>query len=119
MIKTAAILDKKGILGFLKSHKPDLVRYQVRSIGLFGSYSRNQQKDTSDIDFLVEFEQGHKTYDNFIGLVDFLEAAFGKEVELVTRQSISKHIWPYIEKEVEYVKVSGRRGQTTTNMNNK
>ena len=106
MTKTAVLLDKKGILDFLKSHKSDLKRFRVRTIGLFGSYSRNQQKEDSDIDFLVEFEPGRKTYDNFIGLVDYLEAAFGKEVELVTRQSVSKHILPYIEKEVKYVKVS-------------
>lgn len=106
MPKTADILDKKGVLDFLKTHKPDLIRYKVRTIGLFGSYSRGQQTDGSDIDFLVEFEAGKKTYDNFIGLIDYLEKVFGKEVELVTKESVSKHILPYIEKEVEYVKVS-------------
>lgn len=106
MPKTAVILDKKGVLDFLKTHKPELARYKVRALGLFGSYSRGQQTDSSDIDFLVEFEAGKKTYDNFIGLVDYLEKVFGKEVELVTKESVSKHILPYIEKEVEYVKVS-------------
>jgi predicted nucleotidyltransferase len=106
MPKTAIKLSKKGILDFLKAHKRDLTQFKVHAIGLFGSYSRGQQKDSSDIDFLVEFEAGRKTYDNFIGLIDYLESVFGKEVELVTRESVSKHILPYIEKEVEYVQVS-------------
>ena len=105
MPKTAVILDKKGVLAFLKTHKHDLTRYAVHTIGLFGSYSRGQQTESSDIDFLVEFEAGKKTFDNFIGLIDYLEKVFGKEVELVTKESVSKHILLYIEKEVEYVKV--------------
>jgi len=106
MSKTAAILDKKRVLDILKARKQDLARFKVHAIGLFGSYSRGQQTDSSDIDFLVEFEKGKKTFDNFIGLVDFLEKVFEKEVELVTKEAVSKHILPYIEKEVEYVKVS-------------
>lgn len=106
MSKTTAALDKKGVLDTLKDHKHDLAQYYVRTIGLFGSYSRDQQTPGSDIDFLVEFEKDKKTFDNFIGLIDFLEKIFGKEVELVTKEAVSKHILPYIEKEIEYVKIS-------------
>lgn len=98
-------LSKKSILDFLRSHQSDLRRYKVRAIGLFGSYSRGEEKATSDIDLLVEYEAGQKTFDNFIGLIDYLEQSLGKEVELVTRESVSKHILPYIEKEVEYVEI--------------
>ncbi|MCB0612459.1 MAG: nucleotidyltransferase family protein [Phaeodactylibacter sp.] len=98
-------LNKERILGFLENHKADLRRYKVRTIGLFGSYSRGEENNASDIDLLVEYETGQKTFDNFIGLIDYLEKSWGKSVELVTRESASKYILPYIEKEVEYVEV--------------
>ncbi len=105
MAETAALSDKIHVLDFLKTNKRDLARFKVRKLGLFGSYFRGQQTEKSDIDFLVEFEEGKKTFDNFIGLVDYLESAFGKEVELVTKEAVSKHILPYIEKEISYVKI--------------
>ena len=98
-------LDKEQILEFLNNHKSELKRYKVRTIGLFGSYSRGEEISTSDIDVLVDYEIGEKTFDNFIGLIDYLEKSLGKEVELVTRESVSKYFLPYIEKEIEYVEV--------------
>jgi hypothetical protein len=55
--------------------------------------------------FLVEYEKGGKRFDNFIGLVDFLENALEKDVELVTKEAMSPFILPYIEKEIEYVEI--------------
>ena len=55
----------------------------------------------SDIDFLVELER--LTFDDYMGLVVFLENLFKKEVDLVTPTSIKPGIKPYIEKEIEYV----------------
>ncbi len=106
MPKAAVKLNKKEILDFLRTHKRELSQFSVRTIGLFGSFSRRQENVSSDIDFLVEFEAGQKSFDNFIGLIDYLESAFGKEIELVTRESVSKHILPYIEKDVEYVQIN-------------
>jgi len=80
--------------------------FKVRQIGLFGSYARGEEGAASDIDLLVEYEDGGKSYANFIGLIDFLEDAFGQDVELVTRKSMSKYILPHVEKEVLYVQIN-------------
>jgi predicted nucleotidyltransferase len=105
VLEIKTIPNKKSVLSYLKAHKADLLAFKVHSIGLFGSYLRGQHSQDSDIDFLVEFEPGNKTFDNFIGLIDYLENAFGKRVDLVTRESVSKYILPHIEKEIEYVQV--------------
>ena len=55
------------------------------------------------MDFLVEFEQGKKTYDNFMELSFFLEELMGRKVELVTPQSLNKYIGPYILNQVVHV----------------
>lgn len=43
-------------------------QYGVNCIALFGSYIREEQKETSDIDLLVEFEEYAVTFDNYMDL---------------------------------------------------
>jgi predicted nucleotidyltransferase len=74
----------------------------VRKIGLFGSFVRGEQHPDSDIDLLVEFEAGQKTFDAFMELSFLLEEVFQRRIELVTVESLSPYIGPHILKEVEY-----------------
>jgi len=88
-----------NIIDILKSHEREIKeKFGVRRIGLFGSFARGEQKDTSDVDILVEFEE--PTFDNFMNLAFFLEDLFGRRVELVTPDSLSPYIAPYVKKEV-------------------
>lgn len=88
-------------------HDQDKIRLLgVRRLGLFGSFVRQEQNDDSDIDFLVEFEEGKKSFDNFIQLSFLLEHIFKRHIELVTPEGISPYIAPYILKEVEYATFS-------------
>ena len=80
-----------------------LKNYGVCSIGLFGSFVREEANEQSDIDFLVDFEEGKKTFKNFMDLSFFLEELFQRKVELVTPQSLSPYMGPRILKTVEYV----------------
>ncbi len=58
---------KDQILAFLKQQLPYLKRnFKVKSIGLFGSYAREEQTETSDIHMLVEFEAP-------VGFIKFME----------------------------------------------
>lgn len=47
--------DIKLIL--IKSKKSLKSKYKIKSLGIFGSYSRGEAKEESDIDILVEFEE--------------------------------------------------------------
>jgi len=83
----------------IAKHKAEIKkRYGVKKIGVFGSYVRGEQTETSDIDLLVEFE--NPTFDNFMDLLFFLEDLFGKDVDLITTMGMSPYIRPNIEKEV-------------------
>ena len=77
----------------------------AKSFGLFGSFARNEANEDSDVDMIVEFRDGQKTYDNFIELAELLENLLGRRVELVTESSLSKYIKPHIQKEVIYVPI--------------
>ncbi|HET6528171.1 MAG TPA: nucleotidyltransferase family protein [Balneolaceae bacterium] len=97
------VLNKEQIFQLLKNHAKEVQAFGVFKLGLFGSIVRGEQNDKSDIDFLVEFNEGQKNYDNFIHLVFFLEDIFQKEVDLVTRKSLSDRLKKIIDKEIEYV----------------
>ena len=95
-------LKKETIFELLRKNKPQLQKYGAKKIGLFGSYVRGANKEDSDIDFLVEFEEGKKNYDNFIELAFLLEDIFNKKVDLLTPESMSPYLKPYILKEIEF-----------------
>jgi predicted nucleotidyltransferase len=97
MIKT-----KQDILDVLDQNRSHLRALGVRRIGLFGSFVRGEQRPDSDIDLLVEFDQGQKTFDIFMELSFFLEEVLQHRIELVTVESLSRHIGPHILREVEY-----------------
>jgi predicted nucleotidyltransferase len=64
--------------------------FGVKRLGLFGSFARNTGfHSESDVDLLVEFESGKKSYDNFIDLALYLEELLARKVELVTPQSLA------------------------------
>ena len=80
--------------------------YGVKELNVFGSFVNDTKiSETSDVDFLVEFENGKKNYDNFMDLSFFLEEILGRKVELVTTQSLSKYLGPHILRQMENVTI--------------
>jgi predicted nucleotidyltransferase len=97
------VQTKEKALSLIAQHQDRIKALGVRKLGLFGSFVREEQDATSDIDLLVEFEHGKKTFDNFMQLCFFLDDLFKRRVELVTVESLSPYIGPHILDEVEYV----------------
>lgn len=95
-------MTKEDIKRVLFANREILKKYKVESIALFGSYVRNEQKEDSDIDFLVDFQEGATLFD-FVELQDSLSDFLGKKVSIVSRRGLSKYIGPYILKEAETV----------------
>ncbi len=95
-------MQKEQILALLAKHRADLDRYDVRSLALFGSVVRGEQKPESDIDLLVEFE-GPATFDGYMELKFYLEDLLGKPVDLVTQKALRPQLRPRIERELVYV----------------
>ena len=100
MKKDSQILLYQKLLAVFFKNQP------VKRAYLFGSFVRDEAKESSDVDFFIEFIPEKKTFDNFMRLGDLFEELTGRKIELVTPQSLSKHIGPYILKEVEYVPIA-------------
>jgi predicted nucleotidyltransferase len=96
------VKSKEEILDTLKDVKKELkIEYRVKTIGLFGSYVNNKQTATSDIDFLVEFENNADLF-HFIGLSRYLEELFNTKVDVISKPSLKEELKQGILEEVIY-----------------
>jgi len=99
------VQTKQDLIGRLRRHQDDLRRLGVQRLGVFGSFQRDATNDESDVDLLVEFAPGEKSFDHFMALSFLLEEELGRSVELVTREALSPHLGPHILDDVEYVEI--------------
>ena len=97
------VKDKISLINRLMKNEEKILSFGVERIGIFGSFVRNEMRADSDVDFFVEFKEGYKNYDNFMDLAFFLKELTGREIELVTPNSLSPFLGPEIMKEVAYV----------------
>ncbi len=83
--------------------KPEVEeKFKVKSIGLFGSYVRGEQKDTSDLDIMVDFYEPISLF-RFVELEDFLSQRLGVKVDFVMRDALKPRIKDSILNEAIYV----------------
>lgn len=98
-----SVTNKEDVIRLIQSHDAELKAFGVKRLGLFGSFARNEPTEESDVDLLIELETGRYGFVNFSRLWFFLEELFGRKVDLLTPESLSPYIGPYILKEAEYV----------------
>lgn len=86
----------------LNNHKQRLFHdYPIKSMAIFGSYSRKEQNDSSDLDILVEFSD--KIGIRFVDLADDLENIVGFKVDLVSKKGVKEKYLKSIDSELVYV----------------
>jgi len=87
----------------LLKHKAKLnQKYNVKEIGIFGSYIRGELKKASDVDILVDFEKPIDFF-AFLELEEYLSELIGIRVDLVAKKALKPAIGRYILEEVVYV----------------
>lgn len=93
-------MNKTKILKILADLRSEIKhKYKAQIKGIFGSFARGEQKETSDIDILVDFEEDADLFD-FTGLALFLEEKLNLHVDIVPEKSLRKEIKSYVLKEV-------------------
>jgi uncharacterized protein len=84
----------------LREHLPLLARkFHIRSLGLFGSYVRHEQRSGSDLDILVSFEEQPSLL-TFLALENHLSDLLGVKVDLVMKDALKPHLGKRILNEV-------------------
>ena len=86
----------------LSNHKQHLFSdYPLKSMAIFGSYSRREQNENSDLDIIVEFKD--KIGIRFIDLADEIEDLVGIKVDLVSKNGIKEKYLKAIDSDLIYV----------------
>jgi len=84
--------EREKILKTLRELKPEIQRrYKVREIGLFGSFVRGEERDASDIDVLVDFDEDADLLD-LVGLSLYLEERLLRAVDVVSKRALRPEI---------------------------
>ena len=95
-------MKRTDVLSLIQKNRIELTKLGVKSLSLFGSVARDEEKENSDIDFLVEFK-GKATFDRFMDTKFFLEDLLGVKVDLVMPEAIRPRTKPYIMKDLIHV----------------
>lgn len=94
---------KENIIDVLRDNTEDsLSKYKARIRGIFGSFARGEESESSDIDILVDFREGADLFD-LVGLSMFLEEKLHRPVDIVPADTIKAEIRDTILKETIYI----------------
>lgn len=74
---------------------PVLKQHDVTYAAVFGSAARGEDRPDSDVDILVRLGRPTGMVE-YMRLIEGLENGLQKKVDLVTEQSLNKHVRPYV-----------------------
>lgn len=95
--------ELEGVIETLKSLEEQIRKeYKAEVIGVFGSYARGEQRETSDLDVLVKFLEGATLFD-LVGLANLLEDRLGVKVDIVPIDTVREEIKEQVLKEAVYL----------------
>ncbi len=100
---SSPVLNLEDALLRIAQREREIRALGVGRLALFGSVLRGTPRAGSDVDMLVQFEPGMKSYDRFLALSELLENCLGRRVELVTTEALSPIIGPRILEQAEDV----------------
>lgn len=96
-------MTKEEILKILEKEKEEVRRrYKAEIKGIFGSYAKRKEKKDSDIDILVDFEEGADFFD-LMGLTLFLEEKLNHKVDIVPRRALREELKADVLRETIYL----------------
>lgn len=92
------------IVAYLKSNKSFFYeRFGVTRMGIFGSFTREEQTSSSDIDMVVEIERSRKNIHSFLQVKKFLEKELARKIDMGFEHSLKPIVRDKIKGQIIYV----------------
>jgi predicted nucleotidyltransferase len=95
-------MTRRTVISRIRKHRVQLEKLGVKSLSIFGSFARGEERPDSDVDILVEFH-GRATFDRYMDTKFYLEELLGRKVDLVTPKAIKPRMKPYIMQDLIHV----------------
>lgn len=86
------MLTKEEIIKKILSHKREIRAFGVTKLTLVGSYAQDTAKIDSDIDLLVDFNDGRGLFDDYTNLLHFLQGLLHKDIDLIKPSLIREEL---------------------------
>lgn len=96
-------LTRAEAIRILQDAEAEIRSLGVARLALFGSVVRDEARPDSDVDVLISFVPGKKSFERFMALSELLEDRLGRSVEVVTTEGLSPYLGPRILAEAEDV----------------
>lgn len=94
----------EDIVAYLKNNKSFFYeRFGVTRMGIFGSFTREEQTSSSDIDMVVEIEKNRKNIHSFLAIKRFLEKELSRKIDMGFEHSLKPVIREKIKGQIIYV----------------
>jgi predicted nucleotidyltransferase len=95
-------MTRRKVVFRIRKHRAQLAKLGVKSLSLFGSVARGDERPDSDVDILVEFK-GRATFDRYMDTKFYLEELLKCKVDLVTPKAIKPRMKPTIMQDLVHV----------------
>lgn len=94
----------EDVAAYLKNNKRFFYeRFGVTRMGIFGSFAREEQTSSSDIDMVVEIEKSRKNIHSFLQIKRFLEKELTRKIDLGFEHSLKPIVREKIKGQIIYV----------------
>ena len=100
-------LSRADAIQTISEHCDDIAALGVAAIGLIGSVARNEAHDASDLDVVIDLPPERQTLRGYFAIVDYLEAQFGRHVDVLMLDTLRPRFRRAIERDVVWIDLSG------------
>ena len=105
-------LIKADVIQTITLHLDDIAALGVAAIGLIGSVARDEAHDASDLDVVIDLPPEHQTLREYFAVIDFLEAQFGRRVDVLMLDSLRPRFRRAVERDIIWIDLSGAGTQS-------
>jgi uncharacterized protein len=90
-------MNRAEAISRLRQHEADLKRLGVEHLFMFGSMSRDEARDDSDIDLFFDYEKGKLGLFELMDIKEYAASIMGRKTDIMTRDSLHKALRRQIE----------------------
>ena len=96
-------LKRPDAIQILSKHRHDIAELGVVGIGLIGSVARNEARDASDLDVVIDLPPEHQTLREYFAVIDYLETQFGLRVDVLMLDTLRPRFRRAIERDIVWI----------------